>query len=331
VIQKPSHIIISRTDSIGDVMLTLPMSGFLKSVFPEIKISFIGRSYTQAIIESCTHVDEFINWDAVSKLSSEDQIFALKKTNADVIIHVFPEKEVMTIAKKVGIKHRIATGRRWHSLSTCNHPVFFSRKKSDLHESQLNFKLLRPFGITDIPSLPIIADYSGFRAVENDLSKWDNILHSTSPKIILHTLSKGSAVNWSFAQFEQLAETCIHQGWQVIISGTAPEGERIRAESKLLQMNVHDLTGQLSLSQFISFIGKCDALVAASTGPLHIASALGIEAVGLYSPKRPIHPGRWAPIGKKANFFVAKEHPESGVLEISANAVFDFLNARITN
>lgn len=312
-------------------MLTLPMTGYLKSIFPEIKISFIGRSYTQAIIEACTHVDEFINWDAVSKLSSEEQISTLRNTNADVIIHVFPEKEVMTVAKKAGINHRIATGRRWHSLSTCNHPVFFSRKKSSLHESQLNFKLLRPLGTTDVPNLPIIADFSGFHAVETDLSKWNNVLNSSSPKIILHTLSKGSAVNWSFAQFEQLAETCIQHGWEVIISGTAPEGDRIRAESKLIQMKVHDLTGQLSLSQFISFIGKCDALVAASTGPLHIASALGIEAVGLYSPKRPIHPGRWAPIGKKANFFVANEHPESGVLEISANAVFTFLNARISH
>ncbi|MBK7669733.1 MAG: hypothetical protein IPJ32_21845 [Sphingobacteriaceae bacterium] len=31
----------------------------------------------------------------------------------------------------------------------------------------------------------------------------------------------------------------------------------------------------MTLKQFISFINNADALVAASTGPLHIASALG--------------------------------------------------------
>jgi ADP-heptose:LPS heptosyltransferase len=48
----------------------------------------------------------------------------------------------------------------------------------------------------------------------------------------------------------------------------------------------------------------CDVLVAASTGPLHIAAALGVKAIGLFAPMRPIHPGRWAPVGKDAHFVV---------------------------
>jgi heptosyltransferase-3 len=60
---------------------------------------------------------------------------------------------------------------------------------------------------------------------------------------------------------------------------------------------VINLTGKLSLQQFIAFINHCDVLIAASTGPLHIASALGKKAIGLFAPMRPIHPGRWKPIG----------------------------------
>ena len=47
---------------------------------------------------------------------------------------------------------------------------------------------------------------------------------------------------------------------------------------------VTDLTGQLSLSQLVELIAHCDGLVAASTGPLHLAAAFGIRAVGLYAP-----------------------------------------------
>lgn len=68
-----------------------------------------------------------------------------------------------------------------------------------------------------------------------------------------------------------------------------------------------DLTGKLSLTEFISFINLCDVLVAASTGPLHIAAALGKKAIGLYSPRRPIHLGRWAPVGKDAHALVFDE------------------------
>lgn len=38
----PRHIMISRTDGIGDVILTLPMIGALRTYFPEAKITLLG-------------------------------------------------------------------------------------------------------------------------------------------------------------------------------------------------------------------------------------------------------------------------------------------------
>ena len=55
--------------------------------------------------------------------------------------------------------------------------------------------------------------------------------------------------------------------------------------------------------ELIDFIALSDGIVSASTGPLHIAAALGKYALGLYSPMRPIHSGRWAPLGKNAQVF----------------------------
>jgi heptosyltransferase-3 len=54
----------------------------------------------------------------------------------------------------------------------------------------------------------------------------------------------------------------------------------------------------------VGFIGACDGLVAAGTGPLHIAAALGIHALGLFPPIKPMDPGRWAPVGVQAEFLV---------------------------
>jgi ADP-heptose:LPS heptosyltransferase len=308
-------------DSIGDVMLTLPICGVLKKHFPEIKITFLGRSYTEAIIKSCSHVDQFINWDSLSKENSETQISQFKAIGADTIIHVFPDKDVVTLAKKAGIPNRIATGRRWHTLMNCNHPVFFTRKNSDLHESQLNIKLLQPLGITDIPTLAEMPNLYGFHANGTVPEKLLSILNNGKKNIILHPLSKGSAVNWSMSKFQELANTLEENKFNVFVSGTQAEGDKIRTSFSFEKSNVHDITGMLNLNEFIAFISRCDALVAASTGPLHIASALGLKAIGLYSPKRPIHPGRWAPIGKNAEYIVASSHPEQGELEISAEEV----------
>ncbi|MEE8549974.1 MAG: glycosyltransferase family 9 protein, partial [Gemmatimonadota bacterium] len=89
----------------------------------------------------------------------------------------------------------------------------------------------------------------------------------------------------------------------------------------------------LRLDDLISFVSRADALIAASTGPLHLAAALGREAIGLYSPKRPRHPDRWAPVGKHAHALVFDENCEkcregmdcACIEDIPPSAVYEIL------
>ena len=89
--------------------------------------------------------------------------------------------------------------------------------------------------------------------------------------------------------------------YSVFITGTKEEGNLIKNELGNQIPNALDLTGELNLSELITFISKCDFLVAASTGPLHIAASLGINAIGIYPPIKPMHPARWQPVGVNSN------------------------------
>lgn len=91
-------LIISRTDGIGDVVLTLPLAGLMKKLHPGIKIWFVGRSYTRPVITACEHVDEFVNWDEVSGYTHKEKIEFIKALQADAIVHVFPNRELAKIA-----------------------------------------------------------------------------------------------------------------------------------------------------------------------------------------------------------------------------------------
>ena len=44
-----NRIIISRTDSIGDVMLTLPMCVWLKKNIPGVELIYLGKNYTKPV------------------------------------------------------------------------------------------------------------------------------------------------------------------------------------------------------------------------------------------------------------------------------------------
>ena len=123
--------------------------------------------------------------------------------------------------------------------------------------------------------------------------------------VILHPRSRGSAREWGLLHFGQLARLLHQAGHRVFVTGTAAEGEELgdwlREHQPYLAA---ELTGQLALPEFLAFIAAADGLVAGSTGPLHLAAALGRHALGLYPPIRPMHPGRWAPLGPYAEYLV---------------------------
>jgi len=302
----PSSIAISRTDSIGDVIVTLPLCGFIKKHSPNTCIVFIGRSYTQAIVEACPYVDEFLNFDK----------HAESNLKVDACVFAFPDPEVMQWVKAQGVKKRIATGSRIASWKYANDRVFFSRKNSDLHESQLNFYLLRPFGVNAIPSLEEIRTWHILKPqLESPIQ-----LEPNKRSVVFHMLSKGSALNWSLQQYQELAALLPAADFNIYITGTEEEGVRIR-QGFQFDEHIIDVSGKLSLPQLIAFISSCDTLVAASTGPLHIASAVGIRAIGLYPSKRPMHPGRWMPLGAKATYLEDGNSEQKESLEITPEAV----------
>jgi heptosyltransferase III len=315
-------VILSRTDSIGDVVLTLPMAGYIKKYFPSCRVIFLGRNYTRDVVALSEHIDEFISWDETKDLPK-----------ADVIIHVFPVKEIARAARRSGIGLRVGTTNRLFHWATCNKLIKLSRKNSGLHESQLNLKLLEFLNIPVEIKLEDIKNYYGFTKAEPLSEDWLKQIDKTRTNVILHPKSKGSAREWGLGNFSELISSLSENKFKLFISGTKEEGELCKP---LFEKHKHvtDLTGKLTLKQFISFINNADVIIAASTGPLHIASAFGKKAIGLFAPMRPIHPGRWAPIGKDAHYVVLNKECDDCrkskdchcIREIRSKQIVDLLN-----
>jgi ADP-heptose:LPS heptosyltransferase len=297
------RIIISRTDNLGDVILTLPMAGILKQYFPDSRIIFLGKKYTKPIIDACVHVDEFLDWEALKQMpDAGSRMEVLERLKPDCILHVFPVKDIEKLAKKVEIPLRIGTSHRVYSWLYCNKLVHYSRKHSNLHEAQLNLKLLKPLGITREFPVSEIAGLYGLTKIPPA----SPILPSDPGRIdlILHPKSMGSAREWGMDNFSRLIDLLPEDKYRISVTGTREEGEMMKDFLFKHKNRIHDLTGKLSLAEFLSFINNCDAIVAASTGPLHIAAALGKKAIGIYAPMRPIFPSRWAPLGTNATYLV---------------------------
>lgn len=298
------NILISRVDSLGDVVLTLPVAGVLKTLNPSSRITFLGSSYTRPLIDASGHIDSFLDWNEIANQPPAERLVILKSVNADVIIHVFPRYEIARLAAKAEIPVRLGTSRRFYHWLYCNRRVNMTRRGSDLHEAQLNLKLLIPLGAKEDYPLSEIPDYYRLTNIEDLKDDLKVLLSGKRINLILHPKTKGSAREWGIDNFARLVDLLPVEAYKIFITGTEKDGSAIKEFLKKYDKRVVDLTGKMDLKELISFINAADGLVAASTGPLHIASALNKYALGLYAPMRPIHAGRWAPVGTKADCLV---------------------------
>lgn len=294
-----ARFLISRGDNLGDVVLTLPLAGILRAAFPECRIGFLGKPYTRALIGACPWVDAFV--DAGEFLKTD------YRESWTVLIHVFPRRDLAVRGRALGIPVRIGTRNRWFHWLTCNRLPAVSRRHSSLHESQLNLALLAPVIGPQSLSTQEIGRFLSLARHEEMLPATRAWLVPGKKAVVLHPGSRGSAREWGYDRFGELMELLRpRKDVQLYVTGTAPEGEQMKEWLSEFP-EVVSLCGKLSLGQLTAFLAACHGLVAASTGPLHIASALGIRAVGLYVPPAPLFPTRWAPIGPDS---VALVRPE---------------------
>ena len=284
--------------NIGDVIACLPMAGLIKRHYPDVRIVFIGRSYAEPVAMSCAHIDEFVDSQAVLKDHA-----VLAAARIDVLINPFPHRELAQSAYRAGVPVRVGNLRRGAYARWCNRFVFYGRRGSDLHEAQLNLRDLAPIGIHDRCTLAELPPLMGLTRLEPLAAEHAALLDPARFNLLLHPRSNGNAREWPLAHYADLVRQLPPQRYKVFITGTDSDGAAIQAQNPgLLQLpGVTPLFGRFTLRQFMAFINAADGMVAASTGPLHLAAAMGRHALGIYPSRVGLNARRWGPIGPRAD------------------------------
>ncbi len=302
---RSTHILVSRTDNIGDIVLTLPMVARLRQLNPTAKISFLCRAYAAPLVRFCTDIDEVIELESIAGAPVE----FLKKSGIDTVVLSQPDRKLALAAFRAGIKHRIGNARqKLYLLFYCNRRVRFSKSTTEDHEAQINFRFLSPFGSRSIPSREEIpALYHFHIPVDTAIAEMQG---RYAFNLVLHTKSNGHGREWPIEHYATLARMLsARDDVHLWLTGSAKEGEWLKAHGSALVglPNVTNLCGTQTLGQLTAFIHQADGLIASGTGPVHLSAAIGQRTLGLFPPTRPMHPGRWAALGERAQNLVREK------------------------
>jgi ADP-heptose:LPS heptosyltransferase len=303
-----THFLISRTDNLGDVALTFPLCGLIKKLFPDAKISFLGKSYTAPLLKLNKDIEQVFSWDQWSPNKDEQILEIIKNQRFDVVIHVFPNYRIAKLCKQASIPKRVGTLNRLAHLFTCNFKPYVFRKYSDLSEAQLNCQLLS--SLVDKLEVPRREGLLRLCNINLDAFPKRDFFEISKSKfnLIIHPKSNGSAHEWPLYRYRELIESLDLDIYNVIISGVETEKNEIEQELlSPLGNKIQSIVGKYKLEDYILFLSKCDGLIGASTGPIHISALIGNFTLGLFPPERPMFPLRWLPVGLRISFLTYKK------------------------
>jgi ADP-heptose:LPS heptosyltransferase len=207
--------------------------------------------------------------------------------------------------RQAGVCHRIGTSRRWYHWLTCNQRVNLSRKKSHLHEAQINVELLAPFHIAMHRDLDYLQQCMGFKPVGSLPEHLSTLLKPQLFNLIIHPFTNGHTREWPVSHFVMFINQLPRDQFNIIVTGSQAEREKIQTHIVAMCPDIINVAGQSSLSELMQLIARADGLVANATGPMHLAAALGIHTLGLFPATRGIDPQRWKPLGALAQYLMA--------------------------
>lgn len=296
------RILISRTDRIGDVVLSLPVTVELAKAYPGARVDFIIRKETIPLVSDQSGVAGIVEYDP--SRGEREVASQIRQRDYQAVICLYPRPPLARIFARAGIPVRVGTARRWYSFRF-THRVNIGRRGSGRHEKDLNLDLLKPLGIQ--PDYSLVPKLVLTPQLQHETSSAVQALLTCKqgrPLVVIHPGDSGSAQNWSVERYVQLAELLVRDNILVIISGIPPERERHLAMFSPILGEKQILTGQTDLRQLMVLLTGADLFVGGSTGPLHIAAAFGVPVVGLYGPIRTTTPDRWGPCGSGHTVFV---------------------------
>lgn len=282
---------MARTDRIGDMVLSLPVFASLRKAHPRAHIAALARDYTRELLEDRDDVDEIIAFSSPGAHVPTGQIWPLaarlRAERFDAAILLYLKSSVaMTVAlARIPVRIGPAT-KAVQALLT--HRVSQRRSKSLINEADHNLALLSPLGIEPLreAKIPVDSTVHGHFVKRGD-----------RPLVGLHPGHGGSARTWPQAMWENLARAMDEAGFDVAVTGAAGERDLVEQVAKAAGGGAQKYVGDEGLKQLARVLSDLDALVAHSTGPLHMASAVGVPVVGIYCPIFVCLPERWGPIG----------------------------------
>ncbi len=291
----PKKILILKFIGMGTITLASSIINNIKNTYKDTKIYFLTFKENQEILDILSLADRVLIIDTRNPL-------VLIKTIVQSLL--FCRKEGIDIAFDIEFYSKFSTlmsflsGARWRAgfylptfwrNSLVNVPVYFNQSRHILeifsmftNTLAIDAQNLYPKKITttDRDKAQLLAVLKNYNIT--DLNKFI--------AINIHASDLALCRRWPLKHFASLAELFFKENndMNIVLTGAKSEASYSQDFLAILPQEYRqrtiDLTGKLSLRQFLTLLSQLPLFITNDTGPFHLAKAVGAKTISLWGP-----------------------------------------------
>ena len=286
------RVLIQSPNWLGDMVMFTPILAAVRNAFPQWHLSLLAKPPSASLLERSLDIDDIVvyrdpgvhsGWRGCVKLGAQ-----LREQEYDLAILFQNAIRAAVVARLAGIPLRLGyntDGRGWLLTHSIARPIEGKRQPLITY-----FRGLLPtLGITFEESAPAL-----YTSEEEDTHAAGILRqHGIGSADSLIGLNPGSvygtAKQWSFRRYAAVADRLgAATGAKIVVFGGPGEEGLGACIAQAMRMSPIVLSGRTSVRELMALLKRCQVLVSNDTGPMHVASALGVPVVAIFGPTDPM-------------------------------------------
>jgi len=267
------RILLSRTDRIGDLVLSTPAIATLRASFPDAHIALVTSEYNRVVVERNDDIDELI----VLSRGASPRTFGARLTGYDVAIALAPRAVDLQLVGNTRAPVRVGYTyeRRWLARLTARlylNRVMVSEADPDLCDRD-PARIVRHEVVQLLDLVALAGARNRVVALRLDVTDADRVVARTLPSdpIVMHLgqrwFSEGSTLANTLALVDRLAELA-----PVVI--TCARDSEPNASFFEQRPSVARVLRGLPFHEWAAVFERARVVVTVDTGATHVASAV---------------------------------------------------------
>jgi heptosyltransferase-1 len=276
---RGGSVLVIRLSALGDVVFALETVAALRAERPDVAIDFLVEDRFRSLLDGHPQLRDVLVYPRKHRVAIPGSLLRLRRRRYDVVLDVHGILKSALHVAFARATHKVGPAAPASREGAARaYGLVVPMPSPPPHRAEVGHRLLAAIGLSGAKAPPLLP----FVPPPPEL-----LANLPAPRVLLHPGTSAFAAfkRWPAEHFAELARRLRARGVPVLV-GFGPGERELAAPVLAAAAGSRAVDGaQLGLLGLGGVMQHCAVVVAADTGPLHLAATAGARCVALFGPK----------------------------------------------